>query len=522
MSNTTDVYRIGAAHVLSIPNTENLYVGEGAGASADGTENDNVFIGYNAGTANTSGDFNVFLGSGAGVANTSGSQNTFIGFEAGSSNLTGLGNVFIGYQAGASETGSNKLYIDNSNTTTPLLYGDFSTDEITINGGLIVNEQSASEDFRVESDNNDHMLWVDGSADQVLVGSQNSFTIGAAVRDFQISGTDGTAGIGITRHSTDNAGPSLAFVKARGSEGSPTIVSDGDVLGVIDFFGYDGTDYTSMGASIEASIDGTPGNNDLPTRLDFKTTADGASSTTTHLSILPSGFVGIGQITPTTRLFVEEDGGTVATFNRTTSNGTLVDFQQAGSSEGTITFDGTNVIYNAFTGAHYAYAKKSFEYGYLVSLTGKNKNFHGNSNSEILYGIEYTSRANDPNVLGAYSSLLEPKNKHTLDNPHQVMAVGNGEMWVTNEGGNIGIGDYLISSNEKGCAMKDPQTFPVSYIVARAAEPVNWDAIEGDEKGVKKVKISVFFEVFKKENYQYQLKQLEKEVQGLKAILTNE
>src|SRR5438034_169841 len=47
---------------------------------------------------------------------------------------TGSGNVFLGKQAGYGETGSNKLYIENStNTTTPLLYGDFSTRQLSIN-----------------------------------------------------------------------------------------------------------------------------------------------------------------------------------------------------------------------------------------------------------------------------------------------------------------------------------------------------------------------------------------------------
>jgi hypothetical protein len=34
----------------------------------------------------------------------------------------------LGILAGSQETGSNKLYIDNTNTTTPLIYGDFSSD----------------------------------------------------------------------------------------------------------------------------------------------------------------------------------------------------------------------------------------------------------------------------------------------------------------------------------------------------------------------------------------------------------
>ena len=47
-------------------------------------------------------------------------------------NVTGFGNVAIGYQAGFTETGSNKLFITNSNTTptTSLVYGEFSPSRI--------------------------------------------------------------------------------------------------------------------------------------------------------------------------------------------------------------------------------------------------------------------------------------------------------------------------------------------------------------------------------------------------------
>ena len=53
--------------------------------------------------------------------------------------LTGSGNVMIGYKAGYYEIGSNKLYIDNSNTTTPLIYGDFANDSVKINGQMEIN-----------------------------------------------------------------------------------------------------------------------------------------------------------------------------------------------------------------------------------------------------------------------------------------------------------------------------------------------------------------------------------------------
>lgn len=521
LSFDTSAYRINGAHAFSQPNTRNLYAGAGAGEQIDANGTDNTFIGFNAGYSNTAGDQNVYVGSGAGYLGTSGGNNTVIGYQAGYSNVTGSGNVFLGYQAGYNETGSNKLYIDNSNTTTPLIYGDFDTDELTINGSLVVNEQSANEDFRVESDNLTHMLFVDASNDQVLIGTENGLTIGGALRDFQVSGTGNTAGIGLVRHSNDTGSPRLSFIKARGTEGAASIINNGDVLGKIEFFGFDGTDYSSEGAHIRAEVSGTPGVDDFPTKLVFSTTADGASTASDRVTITPEGYVGIGEVAPTTRLFVEEDGAAVATFNRTTSEGTIVDFQQDGTSEGTIAMLSGVLTYTPFTGSHYASSNESFELGYLVSLNGLNEHYNGNENSEILYGIEYSQKQNDPNVLGSYLGLLNPQTAFTKSNPHLIMAVGNGSMWVTNTGGEVAIGDYLISSAVKGCAMKDPQDETVSFIVARAAEPIDWSLVTEDENGVKKVLISVFYESFKKYNYHVRLKQLREEVENIKAALND-
>ena len=101
------------------------------------TGNDNVGIGYNAGYSNTNGNDNVFLGKGAGrgTVDSTRSNNTIVGSEAGYSN-NGSGNVFLGKAAGYNETGSNKLYVDNSNTATPLIYGDFGTNSVTVNDSL--------------------------------------------------------------------------------------------------------------------------------------------------------------------------------------------------------------------------------------------------------------------------------------------------------------------------------------------------------------------------------------------------
>ena len=62
--------------------------------------------------------------------------NVAIGAFAGFSNTTADGNVFIGYQAGYNWTGSNSLFIENSDADNPLIFGDFNLDDVAIYGDL--------------------------------------------------------------------------------------------------------------------------------------------------------------------------------------------------------------------------------------------------------------------------------------------------------------------------------------------------------------------------------------------------
>lgn len=65
-------------------------------------------------------------------------------------------------------------------------------------------------------------------------------------------------------------------------------ISAGDAIGFLRFFGNDGGSYQEC-AAIVGRADGTHANNDKPTRLEFKTTADGASSATERLRITSAG-----------------------------------------------------------------------------------------------------------------------------------------------------------------------------------------------------------------------------------------
>lgn len=102
-----------------------------------------VAIGENT-AMNNSGAGNVAVGTEAAFQNTSGRFNLALGYRALRQNSTGEGNIAIGYNAGFNETGSNKLYIDNSNTNKPLIWGDFANDITNINGRLGIGVASPS------------------------------------------------------------------------------------------------------------------------------------------------------------------------------------------------------------------------------------------------------------------------------------------------------------------------------------------------------------------------------------------
>jgi len=105
----------------------------GRSAGFNNSISNTLAVGAFAGYSNTFGASNTFIGYTSGFSTTTGASNTFIGYQSGYSNITGSGNIFLGYRAGYNETGSNKLYIENSNSATPLIYGEFDNDYLKFN-----------------------------------------------------------------------------------------------------------------------------------------------------------------------------------------------------------------------------------------------------------------------------------------------------------------------------------------------------------------------------------------------------
>lgn len=123
----------------------------------------NTMIGLTAGSNQTTGSNNTYIGASAGSNKTQGNDNVMIGFSAGNSNGTGSGNVFIGNKAGFFETGSNRLYIENSDISSPLIYGDFADDIVGINGNLGIGTTAPTQRLDVAGTTKTTQLQVTGS-----------------------------------------------------------------------------------------------------------------------------------------------------------------------------------------------------------------------------------------------------------------------------------------------------------------------------------------------------------------------
>jgi hypothetical protein len=161
-------------------------------------------------------------------------------------------------------------------------------------------------------------LRVDPSG-RLLVGTSTSDAQRTA--SMQIASAGGLSGWGSSASLSEfgtSYNPWIVLQRSRnGTVGSHTVVSNGDILGGIQFTGSDGDSFEPA-AWIKAEVDGTPGNGDMPGRLVFSTTADGASVPTERLRITSAGLVGIGSSSPDQALSV----GSGAADTRMSINGT--------------------------------------------------------------------------------------------------------------------------------------------------------------------------------------------------------
>jgi hypothetical protein len=128
---------------------------------------------------------------------------------------------------------------------------------------------------------------------RLLVGTSTARAFNTHNGSLQIDGDNySESTVAIIANSNDANGAYLTFAKQRsGSSGGNTVVQNNDMIGELRFNAGDGTDCDSLAGLITCRVDGTPGVDDMPGRLVFSTTADGASNPTERFYLYSDGNV---------------------------------------------------------------------------------------------------------------------------------------------------------------------------------------------------------------------------------------
>ena len=422
----------------------NNFLGDGTG-SKNTTGSNNNFFGYASGYNNTTGDNNNFL-SYAGYANTTGSNNNFFGFGAGNENTSGSDNIYIGQNTGnVNVTGSQNIVIGKDqnapilNGSNQLVIGAGSTSWITGNSsynvgigttnptskltitgnalvtgvvtattfvGALTGNASSATTATIATYTSEWTLGANGSADYTFTGpgftgaesdptlylirgQQYKFTNTMGAHPFRIQSTvNGSTGTqyndGITNNDVSNGtltwdvqfdAPNIIYYQCTAHSGM------GGKIYILN-----SEDNVSAGTTSAPSISPSGDSN---TGIFFPTadTIAFAEGGVEALRVDSSGNLGIGTITPRTKLDVA-GGGYFTGFSNPTDSG------RAGLEIG---YDGSKGVVQCYDRPNGVFKDIQY-YGTQHIFSG------GNIKVDSGYGIDFSANAN---AAGMTSELLD-------------------------------------------------------------------------------------------------------------------
>jgi hypothetical protein len=204
--------------------------------------------------------------------------------------------VFAGTSAAAYATFSG-----NNGSPDPFLIGQDTT-------GLTRLFQTAAQPITFWTNSVERMRL--DSSGRLLVGTSTARSNFFGTTLSSLTQTEGTGGstargaLSVINNAVSNDPPYVLLGRSGAATlGSNAAVVSGSRLGTLTFHGADGTSFIEA-ATVAGEVDGTPGTNDMPGRLVFSTTADGAASPTERLRIDSSGRVGLGTSTVSSILHI--------------------------------------------------------------------------------------------------------------------------------------------------------------------------------------------------------------------------
>lgn len=347
-----------------------------------------------------------------------------------------------------------------------------------------------------DSTNPDSSPFVIDASGNVIVGTTASITNGvvATIPVFQEHGlTNNSSSIGLTNWSSTAARtPSVNFNRSAGNAVGTRvgITTAGTAIGALSFSGDDGTNWLEA-ARIESFLDATGGTNDMPGRLVFSTTADGASTVTEAMRITSSQLVSIGTAqNAQSKLYVtntitDTANSESAVYSILTANNASGSNIKIGNRSSVVTgasFAGTGVLnaYRADITYSLASAYTSSLQGFRTSIansgagavtaiygfSGTNPSNTGGGSITNFYGFAQDDVTTATNVYGFLGSVASGANKFNL------YMSGTAVNYFA---GNVGVGTTTPTSllqtagSSSVSAFKTPNIAEVNTISATAA-----------------------------------------------------
>ena len=355
---------------------------------------------------------------------------------------------------------------------------------------VIINEGSADIDFRVESDGNTHMLFVDAASELVTMGT----TVGGL---FNAEGTTATLTVAGSDTSTTTIGNGGAAINISNTDGTA-----GNTAGIhFSREDNDGNPHFS-GAAIVAQFPDAQADGEYPKgRLHFNTSTTANAAPSTKMTLLEDGNLGIGTTSPGAELDIESTGPNI---HLNDSDGVLggaitsrVVMQASGSTHGIVGF-GSSVGNMAVTNAQgnlylQADTNDAHSSSLMVFTVDNSETMRIDSNGDVIIGKTSSTFGTpgfffnqDPGQLDITCNQNNPLRLNRVNNDGILTSYqqdSSEEGTVSVSGGTVSYNGGHLSRWSRLLDGSKPSTILKGTVMSNLDQMIVWshDAVEGQD-----------------------------------------